>query len=190
MERSLAEKTPSLVGQQVKVSGWVNTRRDHGGVIFVDLRDHTGLVQIVFNPDDANMFHMAESLRDEYCISIIGSVRERGEGLENPNIATGKIEIVASNLEILNKSEALPVATKDEGQQSGEEMRLRYRFLDLRRPSMQRMIADRDKYYRIIRDYRCIDNAEKRFCLYGCILYEILSILLYVECDSLIAWKR
>lgn len=153
MERSLAEKTPSLVGQQVKVSGWVNTRRDHGGVIFVDLRDHTGLVQIVFNPDDADMFHMAESLRDEYCISIIGLVRDRGEGLENPNIATGKIEIVASNLEILNKSEALPVATKDEGQQSGEEMRLRYRFLDLRRPSMQRMIADRDKYYRIIRDY-------------------------------------
>lgn len=153
MERSLAEKTPSLVGQQVKVSGWVNTRRDHGGVIFVDLRDHTGLVQIVFNPDDANMFHMAEGLRDEYCISIIGLVRDRGEGLENPNIATGKIEIVASNLEILNKSEALPVATKDEGQQSGEEMRLRYRFLDLRRPSMQRMIADRDKYYRIIRDY-------------------------------------
>ena len=158
MERSLAEKTPSLVGQQVKVSGWVNTRRDHGGVIFVDLRDHTGLVQIVFNPDDANMFHMAESLRDEYCISIIGLVRDRGEGLENPNIATGKIEIVASNLEILNKSEALPVATKDEGQQSGEEMRLRYRFLDLRRPSMQRMIADRDKYYRIIRDYMAKHN--------------------------------
>lgn len=158
MERSLAEKTPSLVGQQVKVSGWVNTRRDHGGIIFVDLRDHTGLVQIVFNPDDANMFHMAEGLRDEYCISIIGLVRDRGEGLENPNIATGKIEIVASNLEILNKSEALPVATKDEGQQSGEEMRLRYRFLDLRRPSMQRMIADRDKYYRIIRDYMAKHN--------------------------------
>lgn len=158
MERSLAEKTPSLVGQQVKVSGWVNTRRDHGGVIFVDLRDHTGLVQIVFNPDDANMFHMAEGLRDEYCISIIGLVRDRGEGLENPNIATGKIEIVASSLEILNKSEALPVATKDEGQQSGEEMRLRYRFLDLRRPSMQRMIADRDKYYRIIRDYMAKHN--------------------------------
>ena len=153
MDRTLAIQTPDLVGQTVKVSGWVNSRRDHGGVIFVDLRDHTGLVQLVFNPDNADMFHDAEGLRDEFCISVTGTIRERGEGLENPNIATGKIEIVTSGLEILNRSEPLPVATRDEGQQSGEEMRLKYRFLDLRRPSMQRMIADRDHYYRIIRQY-------------------------------------
>ena len=153
MDRTLASKTPDLVGQTIKVSGWVNSRRDHGGVIFVDLRDHTGLVQLVFNPDQADMFHMAESLRDEFCISATGTVRERGEGLENPHIATGKIEIVADSLEILNRSEPLPVATRDEGQQSGEEMRLKYRFLDLRRPSMQRMITERDRFYRIIRKY-------------------------------------
>ena len=153
MERTLALNTPELVGQKVKVAGWVNTRRDHGGVIFVDLRDHTGLVQVVFNPENATMFHVAEGLRDEYCVAIIGSVRQRGEGLENPHIPTGKIEIVASELEVLNKSEPLPVATKDEGQQSSEEMRLRYRFLDLRRPSMQQMLARRDEFYRIIRKY-------------------------------------
>ena len=153
MERTLALNTPELVGQKVKVAGWVNTRRDHGGVIFVDLRDHTGLVQVVFNPENATMFHVAEGLRDEYCVAIIGSVRQRGEGLENPHIPTGKIEIVASELEVLNKSEPLPVATKDEGQQSSEEMRLRYRFLDLRRPSMQQMLARRDEFYKIIRAY-------------------------------------
>lgn len=153
MERTLALNTPELVGQKVKVAGWVNTRRDHGGVIFVDLRDHTGLVQVVFNPENATMFHVAEGLRDEYCVAIIGSVRQRGEGLENPHIPTGKIEIVASELEVLNKSEPLPVATKDEEQQSSEEMRLRYRFLDLRRPSMQQMLARRDEFYRIIRKY-------------------------------------
>ena len=153
MERTLALQTPELVGQTVKVSGWVNTRRDHGGVIFVDLRDHTGLVQLVFNPDKADMFHTAEGLRDEFCISATGLVRNRGEGLENPHIPTGKVEILADSLEILNRSEPLPVNTKDEGQQSTEETRLKYRFLDLRRPSMQHMIRERDRFYRFIRRY-------------------------------------
>lgn len=153
MDRTLATDTVNLVGQKVKVEGWVNTRRDHGGVIFVDLRDHTGLVQLVFNPDNATMFHEAEGLRDEYCIAATGTIRNRGEGLENPHIPTGTVEIVAESLDVLNKSEPLPVATKDEGQQSSEEMRLKYRFLDLRRPSMQHIIAERDRFYRLIRHY-------------------------------------
>lgn len=153
MERTLAIKTVDLVGKEVKVEGWVNTRRDHGGVIFVDMRDHTGIVQLVFNPDNANMFHDAESLRDEFCIAVTGKIRNRGEGLENPHIPTGKVEIVVDSLEILNRSDPLPVATKDEGQQSSEEMRLKYRFLDLRRPSMQHMIQERDRFYRLIRHY-------------------------------------
>ncbi len=153
MERTLTVKTPRLVGQEIKVAGWVNTRRDHGGVIFVDLRDHTGLVQVVFNPDHDDIFHLAEGLRDEYCIAVTGTVRERGAGLENPHLATGQIELVASRLEILNRSDPIPVATRDEGQRSSEEMRLRYRYLDLRRPSMQRMIARRDQFNRIIRRY-------------------------------------
>ena len=153
MERTLTVKTPRLVGQEIKVAGWVNTRRDHGGVIFVDLRDHTGLVQVVFNPDHDDIFHLAEGLRDEYCIAVTGTVRERGAGLENPHLATGQIELVASRLEILNRSDPIPVATRDEGQRSSEEMRLRYRYLDLRRPSMQQMIARRDQFNRIIRRY-------------------------------------
>lgn len=153
MERTLAVNTPDFIGKRVKVAGWVNTRRDHGGVIFVDMRDHTGLVQLVFNPDDAKMFRMAEDLRDEFCISAEGKVRNRGEGLENPKLITGKIEIVIDKLEILNRSEALPVATRDEGQQSSEEQRLKYRFLDLRRPSMQHMLRRRAEYYKIMRHY-------------------------------------
>ena len=153
MERTLTVKTPRLIGQEIKVAGWVNTRRDHGGVIFVDLRDHTGLVQLVFNPDHDDIFHLAEGLRDEYCIAVTGTVRERGAGLENPHLATGQIELVASRLEILNRSDPIPVATRDEGQRSSEEMRLRYRYLDLRRPSMQQMIARRDQFNRIIRQY-------------------------------------
>jgi len=153
MERTLTVKTPQLVGQEIKVAGWVNTRRDHGGVIFVDLRDHTGLVQVVFNPDHDDIFHLAEGLRDEYCIAVTGTVRERGAGLENPHLTTGQIELVASRLEILNRSDPIPVATRDEGQRSSEEMRLRYRYLDLRRPSMQQMITRRDQFYRIIRRY-------------------------------------
>ena len=153
MERTLTVKTPRLIGQEIKVAGWVNTRRDHGGVIFVDLRDHTGLVQVVFNPDHDDIFHLAEGLRDEYCIAVTGTVRERGAGLENPHLATGQIELVASRLEILNRSDPIPVATRDEGQRSSEEMRLRYRYLDLRRPSMQQMIARRDQFNRIIRRY-------------------------------------
>ena len=153
MERTLTVKTPRLIGQEIKVAGWVNTRRDHGGVIFVDLRDHTGLVQVVFNPDHDDIFHLAEGLRDEYCIAVTGAVRERGAGLENPHLATGQIELVASQLEILNRSDPIPVATRDEGQRSSEEMRLRYRYLDLRRPSMQQMIARRDQFSRIIRRY-------------------------------------
>lgn len=153
MERTLTVKTPRLIGQETKVAGWVNTRRDHGGVIFVDLRDHTGLVQVVFNPDHDDIFHLAERLRDEYCIAVTGTVRERGAGLENPHLATGQIELVASQLEILNRSDPIPVATRDEGQRSSEEMRLRYRYLDLRRPSMQQMITRRDQFNRIIRQY-------------------------------------
>ena len=153
MERTLTVKTPRLVGQEIKVAGWVNTRRDHGGVIFVDLRDHTGLIQVVFNPNHDDIFHLAEGLRDEYCIAVTGTVRERGAGLENPHLATGQIELVASRLEVLNRSDPIPVATRDEGQRASEEMRLRYRYLDLRRPSMQQMIARRDQFNRIIRRY-------------------------------------
>lgn len=153
MTRTLASDTTTHTGQTVTVSGWVNSRRDHGGLIFIDLRDHTGIVQLVINPDYGEAFTLAEQLRDEFVISAIGQVKEREEGLKNENIPTGSVEIVVNELILLNKSEPLPVATRDEGQHSNEELRLKYRYLDLRRPSMQATLKKRSKYYRFLRDY-------------------------------------
>lgn len=141
------------VGEQVEVAGWVNSRRDHGGLIFIDLRDHAGIIQLVITPDTAEAFSVAETLRDEFVISAEGKVRERADELKNPNLETGGIEVVVSSLRLINKSEPLPVNTHDEGDASSEEMRLKYRYLDLRRPSMQRILRERARYYRVMREY-------------------------------------
>lgn len=151
--RKLANTLNTEIGKKVRVSGWVNSRRDHGGLIFIDLRDHTGIIQLVITPDVAEAFRIAETLRDEFVISAEGTVRERAAELKNPNIATGDIEVVVENLELINKSEPVPVNTHDEGDASSEEMRLRYRYLDLRRPSMQNILKRRAEYYRIMRQY-------------------------------------
>lgn len=151
--RSLSFELNAKIGQVVEVKGWVNSRRDHGGLIFIDLRDHTGLIQLVITPDTPEAFQIGETLRDEYVITATGTVRERAPELKNPNIATGAIEIVVSELQLLNKSEPLPVNTHDEGDQSSEDLRLKYRYLDLRRPSMQNMLRRRAEYYRMMRQY-------------------------------------
>ena len=153
MQRIVANETTTQIGQAVSVSGWVNSRRDHGGLIFIDLRDHTGIVQLVINPEQTEAFGLAEHVRDEYVLRASGAVKEREEGLRNPNIATGGIEIVVDTLEVLNKSEPLPVATRDEAQQSNEELRLKYRYLDMRRPTMQSMLRKRSEYYKVLRRY-------------------------------------
>ncbi len=151
--RSLSTQLKTEIGQKVKVAGWVNSRRDHGGLIFIDLRDHEGIIQLVITPDTPEAFQVAETLRDEFVISAEGKVRERAPELKNPNIETGDIEIVVDHLELINRSEPLPVNTHDEGDPSSEEMRLKYRYLDLRRPSMQKILQRRAKYYRFMRDY-------------------------------------
>lgn len=153
MTRTLASKTIDTIDQEVQVSGWVNSRRDHGGLIFIDLRDHTGVVQLVINPEAAEAFALAESVRDEYVLSAVGKVSQRDESLRNPNLPTGNIEIVVSQLTLLNKSEPLPVNVQDEGQQSGEELRLKYRYLDLRRPNMQQRLQQRADMYTFMRNY-------------------------------------
>jgi len=152
MQRILADQTPDKVGQTVAVAGWVQNRRDHGGLIFIDVRDHTGLVQLVFHPDNAEAFTLAESLRDEFVIRASGEVKQRGEGLANPNIASGEIEIVASTLEILNRAAALPIQPFSDNQ-ANEELRLKYRYLDLRRPKMQHMLKKRAEVVEIMRRY-------------------------------------
>lgn len=151
--RNLSNELNSLIGKKVRLKGWVNSRRDHGGLIFVDLRDHTGIIQLVITPEVADAFKIAEGLRDEFVIFAEGTVRERAPELKNPNIATGDIEVVVDALELINRSEPLPVNTHDEGDPSGEELRLRYRYLDLRRPSMQQILRQRAKCYRMMRDY-------------------------------------
>lgn len=153
MIRTLAAETTTKIGETVSLSGWVNSRRDHGGLIFVDLRDHTGVVQLVINPEQAEAFALAESVRDEYVLTAVGTVKERDESLKNPHLPTGTVEIVADELVLLNKSEPLPVAVQDEGQQSNEELRLKYRYLDLRRPKMQNNLKKRAEYYKVLRQY-------------------------------------
>ena len=150
--RALA-KDLTVKSGKVQLAGWVNSRRDHGGLIFIDLRDHTGLIQLVIDPQTKDAFELAEHLRDEYVIRAEGTVRQRGAGLENPNIPTGNIEVVVDTLELLNRSEPIPVSTHDEGIETGEELRLKYRYLDLRRPSMQKRLARRSEYYRFMREY-------------------------------------
>ena len=151
--RVLAAETSAEVGKNITVAGWVHSRRDHGGLIFIDLRDHTGLVQLVINPDKPAAFKLAESLRDEFVIRASGMVTERGEGLKNPNIASGDVEIVVQNLEILNRAETLPIQPFAEENQAGEDLRFKYRYLDLRRPKMQQMLKKRAEMYRRMHQY-------------------------------------
>ena len=156
--RILAAETSKKVGENITVAGWVHSRRDHGGLIFIDLRDHTGLVQLVINPDKKDAFSLSESLRDEFVVRACGMVAERGEGLKNPNIASGDVEIVVDNLEILNRAETLPIQPFAEDNQAGEELRFKYRYLDLRRPKMQNMLKKRAEMYRRIHEY--MDNRD------------------------------
>lgn len=152
MQRVLSNQTTAHVDESVTVSGWAHTRRDHGGLIFVDMRDHTGIVQLVFHPEQADSFKLAEQLRDEFVIRAHGKVAKRQEGLVNPNIDTGSVEIIVESLEILNRSEALPIQPFSE-HQAGEELRLKYRYLDLRRPKMQHILKRRAEMFSIIRSY-------------------------------------
>jgi len=153
MKRTLSIQTAHCVNEKITVAGWVHSRRDHGGLIFIDLRDHTGLVQLVINPDKPESFELAESLRDEFVIRAHGVVAERGEGLKNPNIASGNVEIVVEDLEILNRAETLPIQPFAEDNQANEDLRFKYRYLDLRRPKMQEMLQKRAEMYRRIHQY-------------------------------------
>ena len=156
--RTLTEKAIQDIGKKITVKGWVNSRRDHGGLIFIDLRDHSGLLQLVISPDFIESFELAEKCRDEFVISATGVVKERAENLKNPNISTGEIELIVEKLEILNRSEPLPITVSDNGQKSNEELRLKYRFLDLRREKMQKMLRRRAEFYHEIRKF--MENHE------------------------------
>lgn len=139
------------IGREVKLCGWCNTYRDHGGIVFIDLRDRSGLVQLVFDPKDFEQSHkIASEVRDEYVLIAKGKVRKRGEGLENPKLKTGKIEVLVSELSIENKSLTPPIAIGDES--VGEDVRLKYRYLDLRNPRLQEIFITRSKVAQAVRN--------------------------------------
>lgn len=150
--RILSDQVEHQVGKKVEVAGWVQTRRDHGGLIFVDLRDHKGIVQLVMHPNNKDVFKIAESVRDEYVLRVNGEVKKRDAKLINDKIASGKIEIVVEEIEVLNKSDALPIQPFSENQ-ANEELRLKYRYLDLRRPQIQDRLRSRAKFNKYIRDF-------------------------------------
>ncbi|HUQ12508.1 MAG TPA: aspartate--tRNA ligase, partial [Steroidobacteraceae bacterium] len=143
-----------LVGQEVTVAGWVHRRRDHGGVIFVDLRDREGLLQIVFDPDNESQFSEAEKLRNEFVVKVRGLVRERPAGTANANLGSGKVELLARELVTLNRSEPLPFQLDEH---VSEEIRLKYRYIDLRREEMAKRLRLRHKITRAMRRY--LDDA-------------------------------
>jgi aspartyl-tRNA synthetase len=140
------------VNQEVSLLGWVQRSRDHGGLTFIDLRDRSGLVQIVFDPANQEVHEHAQKLRTEFVIAVKGKVSERPEGTINKNLPTGEIEIRATGLQVLNKSETPPFLVEDDIDTS-EDLRLKYRYLDLRRPKMQRNFFLRHKVIKCIRDY-------------------------------------
>jgi aspartyl-tRNA synthetase len=144
------EVNERLVGSTVSVAGWVHRRRDHGGVIFVDLRDRSGLLQLVFDPDAAAVFAEAERVRGEWVLKVEGTVRLRPEGTVNANLASGKVELLATAIEVLNRSEPLPFQLDEEVR---EETRLKYRYVDLRRDVMQHRLRLRHAVTRAMREY-------------------------------------
>ncbi|CAL1239026.1 aspartate--tRNA ligase [Candidatus Methylocalor cossyra] len=146
------ELTESHLDREVDLCGWVHRRRDHGGVIFIDLRDREGLVQVVFDPEHADAFRQAETVRSEYVLAIRGRVRRRPAGTENPNLPTGKIEVLATRLEILNRADPPPFPLDSE-LEVNEETRLRYRYIDLRRPVMQQRLRLRRDVVRVLRQF-------------------------------------
>ena len=151
--------TDSLVGDTVTICGWVDRRRDHGGVIFLDMRDRDGIVQVVFDPDTEESFALADRVRSEYVLQITGRVRDRDAATINPNMATGRIEILGKELTLLNEAVSPPFPL-DEHQKVGEDVRLRYRFMDLRREQMQNNLIARSRITSSIRRY-----LESQGCL-------------------------
>lgn len=152
MKRTLSSEVSAQIGQEVTVKGWVHSRRDHGGLIFIDIRDHKGVTQLVIQPEHSEAFSAAEQLRDEFVISATGTVKERATELKNANIESGDVEVVATGLTILNRSEPLPIQVNSD-QNISEDIRLKYRYLDLRRPKMQHMLKRRAEMFGIIRDF-------------------------------------
>ena len=153
MSRTLALDSLKHIGEQITLSGWAASTRDHGGLIFIDLRDHSGIVQLTIHPENKAAFTIAETIRDEFVITATGTVIERAADLANTNIPTGSVEILVESLNILNSSKPLPFPIYHQEENINEEIRLKYRFLDLRRDKMQTMLRRKDEFITAIRKF-------------------------------------
>ncbi len=153
MDRTPILEVTNQVGKEVKISGWVHTRRDHGKIIFIDLRDRSGILQVVFTPGDKEIYEQAQKLRSEFVVNIIGQINARPENMINDKIATGKVEMLATGLEILNEAKTPPFELDQNTIGVNEELRLKYRYLDLRTERMRNNLVMRHRVIKFIRDY-------------------------------------
>jgi aspartyl-tRNA synthetase len=157
MKRILSSEVSKYLGKKVKLEGWINSRRDHGKIIFIDLRDKDGLTQVVFVPDNKEVYKIGDSLKPEYVVQIEGRVNKRPKGMDNPKLLTGKVEVLAENIKILNKSKTSPFEISEEKKVS-EAVRLKYRYLDLRHKRLKNNLILRHKIIKFIRDW--LDKRE------------------------------
>lgn len=153
MERTYISETKNLSGKEVSLAGWVNVRRDHGKIIFIDLRDRSGIVQMVFTPSQKDVYEIANQLRSEWVIRVMGKVKERPEKMVNLDLETGKIEIEPLELEVLSRAETSPFPLDTDGYEVSEEIRMQYRYQDLRRKRLNKNLIKRHEIIRLIRNW-------------------------------------
>ena len=153
MPRFIIQDTAKHIGEKVKVSGWVETRRAHGKILFIDLRDRSGVLQVVFVPSNKEVYDLAQTLRPEWVVEIIGQIVKRPENMINPKIETGQVEMSVESLKVLSESETLPLSIEKDGYDIGEEVRMKYRYLDLRRKRLKNNLIVRHKVIKLIRDF-------------------------------------
>lgn len=153
MPRFLVKDAAKHIGEKVKVSGWVNTRRAHGKILFIDLRDRSGFLQVVFIPSNKEVYELAEQLRPEWVVEITGQIVKRPEKMVNPKIETGQVELTVESLNVLSKAETLPFSIDDSGYDINEEIRMKYRYLDLRRERLKNNLIMRHKVIQFMRDF-------------------------------------
>ncbi len=151
--RILTGEIAGKEGQEVELAGWVGGRRDHGKIIFIDIRDRGGLVQLVFTPKNKEIYELADTLRSEWVIRVHGKVTARPAGMENADLSTGKLEIPVDKLEVITRAKTPPFAIDTDGREVSEDIRMAYRYLDLRRPRMQKNLRNRHKVIKYMRDY-------------------------------------
>ena len=158
MHRFLISETAKHIGEKIKVAGWVNVRRAHGKILFIDLRDKSGILQCVFVPSNKEAYYMAQELRTEWVVELIGQIVKRPEKMINADIETGSVELSVEELKVLSKAETLPFAIDTDGMEINEEIRMKYRYLDLRRERMKNNLIVRHKVVKFIRDFLSVED--------------------------------